>query len=274
MNNSHSKKRLTSISNNFKISKQYFDNNHPSNLKSKSLKVNKTVNVPNRVSNILMSRNKKNNVEFDEELIKFRRSRNSILRQIDLIVRKVYRSPKIYLNRNMFKTNYSDYYNIFNSVNGNKNMDFILGNKNDILFKKGNYTRFNPDNIYPASTRETKALKISKNINTKSNNLYGNKKNEGTSTYSNLSRNIKLNFSDYTKNERIIKNPQIYVLTGNNLYKPEKSKLPSVQLNIKRRNDLNELIPDFNKYNNYLQEKDFYEYYTKYKKNRSPKFVA
>ena len=276
MNNSNSKKRLTSLSNNFKINKQYFDNNHPSNLKSKTLKVNKTVDEHNKIRKILMSRERKNNEESNEEISNIKGPRNNILRQINLIVSKVYKSPKICLNRNRLKTNHYDSYNFFNAAYGNNKMDFILGNKNDLLFKKGNFSRYNPDNIYTSSIREIKNLDIAKNKSTKNNNLNHNKKNEGTSTFSNLSKKIKINFSDYTKNDRIIKNPQIYVLTKNNLYTPEKSKLPSIKriLNIKKKNDLNELIPDFSKYKNYNQEKDFYEYYTNYKKNKSPKFIV
>ena len=276
MNNSNSKKRLTSLSNNFKINKQYFDNNHPSNLKSKTLKVNKTVDEHNKIRKILMSRERKNNEESNEEISNIKGPRNNILRQINLIVNKVYKSPKICLNRNRLKTNHYDSYNFFNAAYGNNKMDFILGNKNDLLFKKGNFSRYNPDNIYTSSIREIKNLDIAKNKSTKNNNLNHNKKNEGTSTFSNLSKKIKINFSDYTKNDRIIKNPQIYVLTKNNLYTPEKSKLPSIKriLNIKKKNDLNELIPDFSKYKNYNQEKDFYEYYTNYKKNKSPKFIV
>jgi hypothetical protein len=102
---------------------------------------------------------------------------------------------------------------------------------------------------------------------------------EEPNNYNKSSNNLqmkKLYFSDYSNSERVIKNPQIYVLTRTSLHTPSKYIFPSIQhrLKINKKMDLNELIPDFNEYNQNIKQKDYYEYFTKFKKNKKQKFIV
>ena len=117
------------------------------------------------------------------------------------------------------------------------------------------------------------------NIPKKGEDLLSNmNKKEEFNNYNRSSNNLqmkKLYFGDYSNSERVIKNPQIYVLTRTSFITPSKYKFPSIrQLKINKKMDLNELIPDYNEYNQNIKQKDYYEYFTKFKKNKKQKFIV
>jgi len=213
--------------------------------------------------------------EGDDIITSTRRSKNDILRKIDLIYKKLYKKPKVSINKNLKKINKSsDYRYDTNKIN------FYLGNKNDIINKN---TFINQLTSYKNIPKFQKDVNYFNNLNfpneDKSIYLNSNKKPKYSSNNNISNNNLKIkkfNFWDYSTNERIIKNPQIYILTRTVKKLPHKYKLPSVKttLRIKNNNNLNELIPDYNKSSKFLRQKDFYEYYTNLKKNQKQKFIV
>ena len=207
--------------------------------------------------------------ERDDIINSTRRSKNDILRKIDLIYKKLYKKPKISINKNLKKINKSNDYRY-----DTRKINFYLGNKNDV---------FNKNNYLNKITSYKNFQKNVKNINNldfsneeKSIYLNNNKTPKHNNISSNNLKNKKFNFWDYSTNERIIKNPQIYILTRTAKKLPIKYKLPSVRttLIIKSNNNLNQLIPDYNESSKFLRQKDFYEYYTNLKKNKKQKFFV
>ena len=210
--------------------------------------------------------------EGDDIITSTRRSKNDILRKIDLIYKKLYKKPKISINKNLKKINKSNDYRYEASK-----INFYLGNKNDLI-NKNNY--LNQITTYKNYKVFKKNLNIINNLNfsneEKSVYLNNNKKPKYNNNISSNNLKIKkFNFWDYSTNERKIKNPQIYILTRTTKKLPIKYKLPSVKttLRIKSNNNLNELIPDYNESSKFLRQKDFYEYYTNLKKNKKQKFI-
>ena len=211
--------------------------------------------------------------EEDDIITSTRRSKNDILRKIDFIYKKLYKKPKVSINKNLKKISKSNDYHYETSK-----INFYLGNKNDIINKNNylnqitaysNYQIFkkNVNNINNLNfSNEEKSFYLNNNKNPKYNNIIS----------SNNLKIKKFNFWDYSTNERKIKNPQIYILTKTAKKLPIKYNLPYVKttLRIKSNNNLNELIPDYNESSKFLRQKDFYEYYTNLKKNRKQKFIA
>ena len=194
----------------------------------------------------------------------------SVLKQIDLICKKIYKNPRISIDKNIIKVNY---------INDSNKMNFYFGNRNDNLYNNKNIAQMPLKSI---SNRDRFNYKSINNLNVpkKGKNLLLNmNKKEETNNYNKSSNNLqmkKLYFSDYSNSERVIKNPQIYVLTRTSLHTPSKYIFPASQhrLKINRKMDLNELIPDFNEYNQNIKQKDYYEYFTKFKKNKKQKFIV
>ena len=240
----------------------YEINNKLSSIKKKRLfEIKQFANLYNKES------------EEDDIITSTRRSKNDILRKIDIIYKKLYKKPKISINKNLKKINKSnDYHYDASKIN------FYLGNKNDVI---------NNNNYINQITSYKNHQVIQKNVNNINNHNFSNEEksiylnNNKKAKYNNniSSNNLiikKFNFWDYSTNERIIKNPQIYLLTRTTKKLPIKYKLPSIKttLRIKSNNNLNELIPDYNKSKGFLRQKDFYEYYTNLKKNRKQKFIV
>ena len=210
--------------------------------------------------------------EGDDIITSTRRSKNDILRKIDLIYKKLYKKPKISINKNLKKINKSNDYRYEASK-----INFYLGNKNDLI-NKNNYlnqiTTYKNYKIFKKNVNSINNLNFSNEE--KSVYLNNNKKPKYNNNISSNNLKIKkFNFWDYSTNERKIKNPQIYILTRTTKKLPIKYKLPSVKttLRIKSNNNLNELIPDYNESSKFLRQKDFYEYYTNLKKNKKQKFI-
>ena len=210
--------------------------------------------------------------EGDDIITSTRRSKNDILRKIDLIYKKLYKKPKISINKNLKKINKSNDYRYEASK-----INFYLGNKNDLI-NKNNYlnqiTTYKNYKVFKKNVNSINNLNFSNEE--KSVYLNNNKKPKYNNNISSNNLKIKkFNFWDYSTNERKIKNPQIYILTRTTKKLPIKYKLPSVKttLRIKSNNNLNELIPDYNESSKFLRQKDFYEYYTNLKKNKKQKFI-
>ena len=209
------------------------------------------------------------NFEDDESVTPKASPNNSILKQIDLICKKIYKNPRITIDKNIIKVNY---------INDSNKMNFYFGNRNDNLYNNKNIAQMPLKSI---SNRDRFNYKSINNLNIpkKGEDLLSNmNKKEEFNNYNRSSNNLqmkKLYFGDYSNSERVIKNPQIYVLTRTSFLTPSKYKFPSIrQLKINKKMDLNELIPDYNEYNQNIKQKDYYEYFTKFKKNKKQKFIV
>lgn len=209
-------------------------------------------------------------LEDDENETPKASSNNSILKQIDLICKKIYKNPRITIDKNIIKVNY---------INDSNKMNFYFGNRNDNLY---NYKNFTQMPLKSFSKKDRFNYKSINNLSVpkKGKDLLSNmNKKVEFNNYNRSSNNLqmkKLYFSDYSNSERVIKNPQIYVLTRTSFHTPSKNKFPSIRhkLKINKKMDLNELIPDFNEYNQSIKQKDYYEYFTKFKKNKKQKFIV
>ena len=210
------------------------------------------------------------NLDDDENATPKASSNNSVLKQIDLICKKIYKNPRISIDKNIIKVNY---------INDSNKMNFYFGNRNDNLYNNKNFIQMPLKSI---SKRDKFNYKNINNLSVpkKGKDLLPNmNKKEESNNYNKSSNNLqmkKLYFSDYSNSERIIKNPQIYVLTRTSMHSPSKYKFPSIEhrLKINKKMDLNELIPNFNEYNQNIKQKDYYEYFTKFKKNKKQKFIV
>lgn len=209
------------------------------------------------------------NFDDEEDLNPKTSSKNNILKQIDLICKKIYKNPRITIDKNIIKVNY---------INDSNKMNFYFGNRNDSLYNKNYFTQMPLKSISKKDRINHKSINnLSVPKKRKDFSLNMNKKEE-YNNYNKSSNNLqmkKLYFSDYSNSERVIKNPQIYVLTRTSLHTPSKYKFPSIhhKLKINTKMNLNELIPDFNEYNQNIKQKDYYEYFTKFKKNIKQKFI-
>lgn len=208
------------------------------------------------------------NLEDNENATPKTSSNNSILKQIDLICKKIYKNPRIIIDKNKVKVNY---------INDSNNMNFYFGNRNDNLYNYKNFTQMPLKSISKRDKMNNKNINNS-SIPKKGKDLLNLNKKEEIINYNKSSNNLqmkKLYFSDYSNSERVIKNPQIYILTRTSFNTPSKYKFPSIErkLKINKKMDLNELIPDFNEYNQNIKQKDYYEYFTKFKKNKKQKFI-
>lgn len=209
------------------------------------------------------------NFEDDENATPKTSSNNSILKQIDLICKKIYKNPRIIIDKNKVKVNY---------INDSNNMNFYFGNRNDNLYNYNNFTQMPLKSISKKDKINYKKSINNSSIPKKGKDLLNLNKKEDNINYNKSSNNLqmkKLYFSDYSNSERVIKNPQIYILTRTSFNTPSKYKFPSIErkLKINQKMDLNELIPDFNEYNQNIKQKDYYEYFTKFKKNKKQKFI-
>ena len=69
------------------------------------------------------------NFEDDESVTPKASPNNSILKQIDLICKKIYKNPRITIDKNIIKVNY---------INDSNKMNFYFGNRNDNLYNNKN----------------------------------------------------------------------------------------------------------------------------------------
>lgn len=211
--------------------------------------------------------------ESDDIITSTRRSKNDILRKIDLIYKKLYKKPKISINKNLKKINKSNDYRYETSK-----INFYLGNKNDLVNKNNYLNQITTYKNYQISKKNVNSIN-NLNFSNEEKSIYLNNNKKPKYNNNISSNNLKIkkfNFWDYSTNERKIKNPQIYILTRTTKKLPIKYKLPSVKttLRIKSNYNLNELIPDYNESSKFLRQKDFYEFYTNLKKNRKQKFIV
>jgi hypothetical protein len=234
----------------------------------------KNDNKINSVSNFRTIKTKEKasykNMEDNEISTPKKNCNDSVLKQIDLICKKIYKNPRIAIDKNIIKVNY---------INDSNKMNFYFGNRNENPYCFKSFTQMP---LKSNSKRDRFNYKSINNlsVNKKGKNLLLNMNiKEEPNNYNKSSNNLqmkKLYFSDYSNSERVIKNPQIYVLTRTSLHTPSKYIFPSIQhrLKINKKMDLNELVPDFNEYNQNIKQKDYYEYFTKFKKNKKQKFIV